>query len=120
LRCWLRPRLRPGRSAAGRHRRGADAAARDDLDRAQGQQHLLQIVDRDKLLNGPKEPTPENLLYPQVGRLDLSTLVGAHTTFTMLHMKLAEFAHDKKGSVRGDAAGPSWRCGGEGDSTYGR
>ncbi|HUN48454.1 MAG TPA: hypothetical protein VMU85_18135 [Stellaceae bacterium] len=61
---------------------------------------ILQIVDRDKLLNGPKEPTPENLLYPQVGRLDLSTLVGAHTTFPMLHMKLAEFAHDKKGSIR--------------------
>lgn len=25
---------------------------------------MLQIVDRDKLLNGPKEPTPENLRYP--------------------------------------------------------
>jgi hypothetical protein len=27
---------------------------------------ILQIVDRDKLLKGPKEPTPANLLYPQV------------------------------------------------------
>ena len=25
---------------------------------------FLQIVDRDKLLNGPKEPTPDNLRYP--------------------------------------------------------
>src|SRR5207244_4275041 len=32
---------------------------------------ILQIVDRDKLLNGPKEPTAENLHYPEVGRLDL-------------------------------------------------
>ena len=29
---------------------------------------VLQIVDRDKLLNGPKEPTPENLRYPEIGR----------------------------------------------------
>ena len=28
---------------------------------------VLQIVDREKLLNGPKEPTPENLRYPVVG-----------------------------------------------------
>src|SRR5215472_19281561 len=26
---------------------------------------IMQIVDRDKLLNGPKEPTPENLSYPE-------------------------------------------------------
>ena len=31
---------------------------------------VLQIVDREKLLKGPKEPTPENLLYPQSARLD--------------------------------------------------
>ena len=37
---------------------------------------ILQIVDREKLLNGPKEPTEENLLYPQVGRLDMSPLDG--------------------------------------------
>jgi len=61
---------------------------------------VLQIVDRDKLINGPKEPTPENLLYPQVGRLDLSPLVGAHTTFPVLGVKMPEFARDKVGSVR--------------------
>ena len=31
---------------------------------------ILQIVDREKLLNGPKEPTPENLRAPEIGRLD--------------------------------------------------
>ncbi len=28
---------------------------------------IVQIVDREKLLNGPKEPTNQNLLYPQIG-----------------------------------------------------
>jgi len=61
---------------------------------------ILQIVDREKLLAGPKEPTEENLLYPQVGRLDMSPLTGAHTTFPVLGMPIAEFAKDKVGKVR--------------------
>jgi hypothetical protein len=55
---------------------------------------IMQIVDRDKLLHGPKEPTPENLRYPEISRLELSPLVGAHTTFPMLQMPIAEFAKD--------------------------
>jgi len=39
---------------------------------------------REKLLNGPKEPTPANLLYPQISRLDIYPLVGAHTVYPML------------------------------------
>jgi hypothetical protein len=50
---------------------------------------ILQIVDRNKLLKGPKEPTPENLLYPQVGRLDLGPDAGAHTAFPVLDMERA-------------------------------
>jgi hypothetical protein len=61
---------------------------------------VVQIVDREKLLNGPKEPTTENLLYPQVGRLDLPPNVGAHTAFPMLGVEVAEFAKDKDGRVR--------------------
>jgi hypothetical protein len=45
---------------------------------------ILQIVDRDKLLNGAKEPTPRNLLHPQIGRLDLGPDAGAHTAFPLL------------------------------------
>ncbi|MDE2062424.1 MAG: hypothetical protein KGJ00_08440 [Bradyrhizobium sp.] len=56
---------------------------------------FLQIVDRDKLLHGPKEPTPENLRYPEISRMALSAFNGAHTTFPMLKMPIAEFAHDK-------------------------
>jgi hypothetical protein len=61
---------------------------------------FLQIVDRDKLLHGPKEPTPENLLYPQVALMPMSAFNGAHTTFPMLDMPVAEFAKDKDGQRR--------------------
>jgi hypothetical protein len=61
---------------------------------------VLQIVDREKLLNGPKEPTPENLRYPVVGQLDMLPLNGAHTVFPMLKMPVAEFAKDKDGKLR--------------------
>ncbi len=60
---------------------------------------VLQIVDREKLLNGPKEPTSENLLYPQVGRLDLQSHNGAHTTLPLLGIPLPEFAKDARGAV---------------------
>ena len=55
----------------------------------------LQIVDRQKLLTGPTEPTDANLLYPQVGRLDMSPKTGAHTTFPLLGMDVADFAKDR-------------------------
>ena len=45
---------------------------------------MLQIVDREKLLKGPKEPTPDNLRYPEVGQLDMPPLNGAHTVFPLL------------------------------------
>jgi len=55
----------------------------------------VQIVDRRKLLEGPREVTNENLLYPQVGRLDMSPKSGAHTVFPLLGMDVPEFAHDR-------------------------
>ncbi len=45
---------------------------------------FLQIVDREKLLNGPKEPTPDNLRFPEISRMPMSAFNGAHTTFPML------------------------------------
>jgi hypothetical protein len=61
---------------------------------------VMQIVDREKLLNGPKEPTDENLLYPQVARLDLPPDAGAHTGFPLLGVEQAEFSKNKDGKVR--------------------
>ena len=61
---------------------------------------VMQIVDREKLLNGPKEPTDANLRYPEVGRLELPPTNGAHTAFPVLGVDVAEFAKDKVGSKR--------------------
>jgi hypothetical protein len=74
-----------------------------------GSNGIVQIVDRDKLLNGPKEPTEANLLYPQITRLDLPPDVGAHTAFPLLGMDVAEFSRQKAPPARGvppPAAGP--------------
>jgi hypothetical protein len=61
---------------------------------------VVQIVDRKKLLEGPKEPTPDNLRAPELGQLLMSGWNGAHTTFPMLKMPIAEFANDKDGKNR--------------------
>ena len=56
---------------------------------------VLQIVDRQKLLSGPASPTDENLLYPQVGLLQLSPKTGVHTAFPILGLTVPEFANDR-------------------------
>jgi hypothetical protein len=56
---------------------------------------IVQIVDRDKLLNGPREPTEANLVYPQISRLDLPPDVGAHTAFPLLGMEVAEYSRQR-------------------------
>jgi hypothetical protein len=61
---------------------------------------IMQIVDRDKLLHGPAEPTAENLRYPEIARLTMSAFNGAHTTFPMPGMPISEYAHDKDGNKR--------------------
>jgi len=61
---------------------------------------VVQIVDREKLLNGPKEPTNQNLLYPQIGRLDLPPNVGAHTVFPVLRVEIPEFGRHTESAMR--------------------
>ena len=61
---------------------------------------IVQIVDRQKLLTGPTEPTAANLAFPEVGRLVLPPNVGAHTAFPLLRMDIAEFARDRQGKTR--------------------
>ncbi len=61
---------------------------------------VLQIVDREKLLTGPTDPTPENLLAPQIARLDLPPMHGAHTVFPMLGVEVPEFAKNLIGRRR--------------------
>jgi hypothetical protein len=61
---------------------------------------ILQIVDRERLLNGLKEPTPDNLRYPVIGQLDMSPTTGAHTAFPLGKMRIAEYANDKVAQER--------------------
>src|SRR5947208_5832772 len=61
---------------------------------------ILQIVDREKLLKGAKEPTPDNLRFPVIGELQMSPLVVAHTVFPLGKMRIPEFAGDKTGAER--------------------
>jgi len=71
-----------------------------------GSNGIMQIVDRTKLLGGggctfnPTNPTPAELLCPQVGRLDTSPTMGAHTTFPLLDQPIPEFANNTSGKVR--------------------
>ena len=53
---------------------------------------IIEILDRDKLIHGPKDPTDANLESPMVGELILPAEVGAHTTFPMLGVEVPELA----------------------------
>jgi hypothetical protein len=61
---------------------------------------VLQIVDRDKLLNGPKDPTPENLAYPQIAKMELPVMNGAHTVFPLLGVEIPEYKKNLLGKTR--------------------
>jgi hypothetical protein len=61
---------------------------------------VVQIVDREKLLTGPKEPTPDNLRAPVIGQLDMTPLNGAHTAIPLGQMKIGEFGKDMAGGTR--------------------
>jgi hypothetical protein len=56
---------------------------------------VIQIVDREKLLNGPKEPTEANLKYPVIAQVDMPPDMGSHTAFPVLGLEVAEFAKQK-------------------------
>jgi hypothetical protein len=75
---------------------------------------VVQVVDREKLLKGPKEPTDANLVYPQISRLDLPEDAGAHTAFPLLDMAIAEYANQKRRPVA--AASTTAADGGHGEA----
>jgi len=64
------------------------------------QDGILEIVDRQKLLNGPKEPTDENLQYPVVGKIELPPDMGTDMSFPLLQVHLPEFAKQKDGFLK--------------------
>jgi len=67
---------------------------------------VLQILDRDKFLAGdrnvvdPLSPTPENLRYPQVGRLDFPSYWGVHTAKPIFDVEIADYADNRDARSR--------------------
>jgi hypothetical protein len=67
---------------------------------------VLQIVDRAKLLNGNPAAvdrfaaTQANLLYPEIGRLDMSPSWGGHTAFPVLGMPIADWTPNRDARIR--------------------
>ena len=61
---------------------------------------LLQIVDRQKLLTGPREPTAANLDAPEISRLWMSPNWGGHTAFPVLRVPIADWAPNTRENVR--------------------
>jgi hypothetical protein len=63
-------------------------------------------VPEDKLLRGdptssnPLAPTPANLLYPQIGRLEMSPNWGGHTSLPILGVEISDFSKNLNGRVR--------------------
>ena len=61
---------------------------------------IIQIVDRDRLLNGEPEPTVANLEAPEISRYYLAPNYGAHTVFPLLGVPIADYSDNIEGSVR--------------------
>lgn len=76
-----------------------------------GNDGTLQILDRDRFLRGnpsvadPLAPTPENLLYPEIARLDMPAYWGVHTAKPMLDVEVPGYRSD--GSTRDFLVVPS-------------
>ena len=61
---------------------------------------VLQIVDRERLLKGDPAPTPENLFFPQISRLEMAPSWGGHTSFPVLGVEITDFTDNLFGRVR--------------------
>ena len=92
---------------------------------------VLQILDRDKFLNGdpqaedPFAPTPENLLYPQISRLDMPSYWGVHTAKPVYGLEVPDYNDDRDDRVRDfliivseAGGGSSMRCQGTRDVMF--
>ena len=71
-----------------------------------GDDGVLQILDTDKFLHGDPQakdkfaPTPANLAYPQIARLDFPRFWGVHTAKPIYGFEVADYVDDKEGRTR--------------------
>ncbi|MSO19813.1 MAG: hypothetical protein EXQ56_05005 [Acidobacteria bacterium] len=61
---------------------------------------VIQILDREKLIKGPAEPTAENLRAPQIGRIDMPVYWGGHTAYPMLSVAMPGYENQAEGKLR--------------------
>ena len=59
---------------------------------------IVQITDRAKLVRRDQPPTPQNLLAPQLGRLDINEYWGAHTGYPLINVTIP--GYEGQGKVR--------------------
>ena len=87
-----------------------------------GNNGVLQILDTKKFLKGnptssdPFEPTPENLLYPQIARLDMPSYWGVHTAKPIYNVLIPDDGHHEQYRMKdllvvvSEAGGSARRC----------
>ena len=95
-----------------------------------GNDGTLQILDRNRFLNGdpdaedPFAPTPENLLYPEISRLDMPSFWGVHTARPVLGVEIPNPGVEGGYEVRdflivpSEAGGDALRCRGPRDVVF--
>ncbi|MDH3371757.1 MAG: hypothetical protein OEM85_00115 [Gammaproteobacteria bacterium] len=66
-----------------------------------GANGVIQILDRDKLLNGdpsvdsPMAPTTQSLRFPQIARVDMPSYWGAHTAKPIFDVPIPDYSNDR-------------------------
>jgi hypothetical protein len=65
-----------------------------------GEEGVLQIVDRERFMRGPSEPTAANLLAPQIARIDLPSYWGVHTAKPIYDFEIADYADNSEARTR--------------------
>jgi hypothetical protein len=72
-----------------------------------GANGVLQIVDRDRLLNGNPSasgdklaPTADNLRFPEIGRLDMPPDWGGHTSYPVIGIPIGDHILNLNGKLR--------------------
>ena len=109
------PRLQPARRPAGRERPIPGGSGVHEAVRLGNRVYLaygtsnngaVQILDRDRLLNGdpdaaaPLGASPASLAYPQIGRIDLPSFWGGHTAMPLLGVEIADYAGNRDHATR--------------------
>ncbi len=61
---------------------------------------IIQIVDRDKLLNGRAKTSVANLEAPEIARYYLAPNYGAHTTLPIIGVEVPDYKNSSAGSIR--------------------